>query len=215
MKLSINRIIKYLILSDLIFYTGWGLINPIFAIFIVEKIQGGDLIVVGTATSIYWITMSLVRIPLGMLLDKRRGEKDDYAFTVFGLLLASLIPFGYLYITLPWHLYVLQAIYAFSMATSLAGWSAIFTRKIDRGREATEWSLSATGYSLGTGIAGVVGGYMVDQFGFNPVFMAVGILGLVGVILLLFIRRDIMAIPRHARKKRRNTSASKRYLIKK
>jgi len=191
MKLSINRIIKYLILSDLIFYAGWGLINPIFAIFIVEKIQGGDLIVIGTATSIYWITMSLVRIPLGMFLDKRRGEKDDYAFTVLGLLLAALIPFGYLYITLPWHLYVLQVIYACSMAMSLAGWSAIFTRNIDKGHEATEWSLSATGYSLGTGVAGIIGGYTVEKFGFNPTFIGVGILGLIGVILLLVIKQDV------------------------
>lgn len=195
MKLSINRVIKYLILSDLIFYAGWGLINPVFAIFIVEKIQGGTPLVVGIATSIYWITMSLARIPFGIILDKRRGEKDDYFFTVIGLLIAALIPFGYLYITLPWQLYSLQAIYALGMTVSLSGWSAIFTRKIDKGHEATEWSLSATGYSLGTGIAGVIGGYTIERFGFNPVFIAVGILGLIGVILLLMIRRDITKEP--------------------
>ena len=78
---------------------------------------------------------------------------------------------------------------------SLSGWSAIFTRKIDKGHEATEWSLSATGYSLGTGIAGVVGGYAIEKFGFNPVFIAVGILGLMGVTLLLSVHKDVTKEP--------------------
>ena len=196
MQLFVNRVIKYLILSDLIFYMGWGLLTPVFAIFIIEKINGGTPLVVGIATSIYWIVISVLRIPFGIFLDKRAGERDDYAFMVSGLLLGAIIPFGYLYSTWPWQLYFLQAVYALGMAMSLAGWSAIFTRKIDKGREATEWSLSATGYSLGTGIAGVVGGYTVGRFGFEPVFMAVGILGIVGVLLLLVVRQDILKTPR-------------------
>lgn len=191
MKLSINRIIKYLILSDLVFYAGWGLINPVFAIFIVEKIQGGTPLVVGIAASIYWIVASLLRIPLGMFLDTRKGEHDDYAFTVWGLLIASIIPIGYIYITLPWQLYLLQAIYAIGMSMSLSGWAAIFTRNIDKGHEATEWGLNATAYSLGAGVAGIVGGYTVTQFGFEPVFIAVGILGMIGALLLLVIKKDV------------------------
>lgn len=195
MKLTVNRVIKYLILSDLIFYAGWGLINPVFAIFIVERIQGGNPVVVGIAAAVYWILISVFRIPCGLILDKRRGEKDDYFFMVVGLLIAAVVPFGYLYITMPWQLYALQAVYALGMTMSLTGWSAIFTRKIDKGREATAWSLSATGYSLGTGVAGIVGGYAIERFGFDPVFIAVGILGLVGVILLLFVRKAVTREP--------------------
>ena len=198
LQLNINRIIRYLIWSDVVFYAGWGLITPIFAIFIIEKIHGGDFIVVGIATSIYWILMSILRVPFGLFLDTKKGERDDYAFMVTGLLIASTVPFGYIYATAPWHLYVLQAIYALGMAMSLAGWSAIFTRNIDKGHESTEWGLSATGYSIGTGIAGVVGGYAVETFGFNPVFIGVGILGLLGTLLLLGIRQDVLKQPRTA-----------------
>jgi len=192
MRIKMNRVVRYLILSDLVFYAGWGLITPIFAIFIIEKIHGGDPIVVGLATSIYWILMSILRIPFGVFLDTKKGEKDDYAFTVTGLLIASLVPFGYLYATYPWHLYILQTIYGTGMAMSLAGWSAIFTRNIDKGHESTEWGLSATSYSIGTGAAGIIGGYAVEKFGFNPVFIGVGILGLLGAILLFGIKRDLV-----------------------
>ncbi len=186
-KLKLNKIIKYLILSDLIFYTGWGLITPIFAIFIIGNIQGGTILVAGIASSIYWILKSGLRVPIGIFLDNHRGEKDDYFFLVVGLLIAALIPFGYIFSKLPWHIYVLQTVYAVGMAMSLSGWSAIFTRHIDKGKEATEWGLDATSYGIGIGVSAAIGGWAVTQFGFNPVFIAVGVMGLIGVALIFFL----------------------------
>jgi len=194
MNLKINNIVKYLVLSDLIFFAGWGLITPIFAIFIVNNIQGGTILVAGIAASIYWILTSILRIPFGIFLDNHKGEKDDYFFLVIGLFIASLIPFGYIFSKLPWHIYVLQAIYAIGLAMSFSGWSAIFTRHIDKGKEATEWGLDATSVGLGTGISAAIGGWAVTQFGFNPVFIVVGILGLIGVALLLGIRNNIKGV---------------------
>jgi len=194
MKLKINNVVKYLVLSDLIFFAGWGLITPIFAIFIVNSIQGGSILVVGIASSIYWILTSILRIPFGIFLDNHKGEKDDYFFLVAGLFIASLIPFGYIFSKLPWHIYILQAIYGIGLAMSFSGWSAIFTRHIDKGKEATEWGLDATSVGIGTGISAVIGGWAVTQFGFNPVFIVVGILGLIGVALLLGIRNNIKGV---------------------
>ncbi len=191
MKFKLNKIIKYLIFSDLIFYSGWGLVTPIFAIFIVNNIQEGSVLVVGMASAIFWILKSILRIPFGIFLDSHKGEKDDYFFTVFGLFIASLIPFGYIFSKFPWHIYILQAIYAIGMSMSLSGWSAIFTRHIDKGKESTEWGISATAYGIGAGIAAAVGGLAVSKFGFNPVFIVVGIMGLIGVALLLFIKNQI------------------------
>ncbi|MCK4552779.1 MFS transporter [Candidatus Pacearchaeota archaeon] len=194
MNLKINKIVKYLILSDLVFFSGWGLITPIFAIFIMDNIQGGTIIVAGIASSIYWILKSVLRVPIGMFLDNHKGDKDDYFFLVIGLLIAALVPFGYIFSKLPWHIYVLQTIYAIGMGMSLSGWAAIFTRHIDKGKEATEWGLDATAYGIGMGITAAIGGLAVTQFGFNSVFVAVGVMGLIGVALLLCIRNKIKGV---------------------
>lgn len=194
MKFKINRVVKYLILSDLVFWSGWGLFNPVFAIFIVEKIQGGTAFVVGAAVAIYWITKSLLRTPVGVFLDSLSGEKDDYLFLTFGLFIVALIPFGYYFSTLPSHIYLLQAIHGVAMAVSLSGWQAIFTRHIDKGKEATEWGISATSFGLGVGISGLIGGWAVTQFGFEPVLILVGIVGLAGVAVLLGLRNEIKGV---------------------
>jgi len=195
--IKINRIVKYLVLSDLAFWTGWGLITPVFAIFIVERIDGGSAFVAGMASAIYWILKSFLRVPIGMFLDTCPGEQDDYLFLVIGLFIAALVPFGFIFATLPFHIYLLQALYGMSMAMSLSGWSAIFTRHIDKGREATEWGIDATLIGFGVGISGAIGGWAVTRFGFEPVFIGVGILGLLGAILLLGFRNDIKGVFGH------------------
>ena len=190
----VNKIIKYLILSDLVFWLGWGLFNPIFAIFILDKIQGGNAFIVGMATASYWISKSILRVPFGVVLDKYLGEKDDYLFAVLGLFIVALIPFGYYFSFLPWHIYLLQIIHGFGMAMTIAGWSAIFTRHIDKGKESTEWGLDHTAIGLGFGMSGIIGGWAVTRFGFEPILILVGIFGLAGVAILLFLRNEIKGV---------------------
>ncbi|MFZ5559687.1 MAG: MFS transporter [Patescibacteria group bacterium] len=190
-KFSINKIVRTLISADLIFLSAFGLITPIFAVFITEQIKGGNIEVVGFAAAVYWIIKSLLQIPIGNFLDKRKGEKDDLYFLVFGYLIVGLVPFGYLSSFLPWHIYVLEGIYAIGMAMAIPSWCAIFTRHIDKGKEGFEWSLESTAFSFGTGVTGALGGILVSKFGFDVVFVIVGIFALIGALLPLFIYKDI------------------------
>lgn len=191
---KINKIVKYLILADIAFWTGWGLVTPVFSIFIVEKIQGGTVLVVGIATAIYWSFRSLAVLPSGKILDKYVGEKDDYLFLVLGNLITSLVIFGYIFATYPWHIYMLQCFYGFGIAISLVGWKAIFSRNIDKGKEASEWALDDTLLSFGTALAGIVSGLLVTNLGYTATFTLAGILGLMSVLVLLRLRKDIEGV---------------------
>jgi hypothetical protein len=190
-KIQPNKVIRYLIFSDFVFWSGWGLISPIFAVFVVGKVQGGSLAVVGLASGIYWVLKSLLRIPIGIFLDSRKGEEDDFWFLFFGLILSSLVPFGYLMAKYPFHIYLLQSLQAIAMAMTFSGWTAIFTRHIDPGKEATEWGLDATFVGLGIGISGILGGLIASAFGFQAVFVLVGIFGLFSAFSLLGILKLI------------------------
>lgn len=190
-KLSFNKVVKYLVLSDLAFWAGWGFFNPLLAIFIVDKIQGGNAMVVGIAAAVFWIADSLFRVPVGIILDSNPKERDDYFALVAGLFTCSLVPFGYLFASLPWHVYLLQGLHGFGLAMSLAGWTAIFTRHIDKGKESTGWGLDATVIGLGAGITGAAGGWLVTRFGFDLVLVMVGIFSLVGTILLLGAKKYV------------------------
>ncbi len=189
---SINKVVKVLILSDIVLLTGLGFVSPIFAIFIANNIQGGDVRVVGFAASVYWIILAIVLIPFGKYLDRKCGEKDDLYFIVIGNILAAFAIFGYIFSEFPWHIYFLQAVYAIGMGMNIPGYTAIFTRHIDKGKEAFSWSTRAAFVGIGAGIAGSLGGLIAYRFGFEILFLGIGILLLLSAILPLLIKRELM-----------------------
>lgn len=192
--LKVNKIVKFLILSDIAFWTGWGLLTPVFAIFVLNRIEGGSALVVGMASAALLLVKSILRIPVGKFLDSRASEKDDYLVMVIGLFVASLVPFGFISSRLPWHIYLLEAIHGAGLALAFAGWMAIFSRHIDKGKESTEWGFSETTLGIGMGLAGAVGGFLVTQFGFDLVFCIVGGLGVLGALILLGLKNEIKGV---------------------
>ena len=192
---SINKVIKVMIASDVALLTGFGFIVPIFAIFIAQKIIVGDMgeaaMVAGFAAAIYFGVRSLFMIPFGKYLDKNHGEKDDLYFVIIGNILAAGAVFGYIFSSLPWHIYALGGLYSLGMAMNIPGWTAIFTRHIDKGKEAFEWATRATIIGIGTGISGALGGIIANVFGFNVLFIGVGVFVLISAFLPFLIYKDI------------------------
>ncbi len=188
---KINKIIKTLISSDFLLQSGWGLIGPIFAIFLTKQIQGGNLQTVGTVAAVYWVSKSIVQPFIARSMDKNHGEKDDFIYLIIGMYVANLIPLGYIFCSQPWHIYSLEFIRGIAMACVVPAWAAIFTRHIDKGKEAFSWSMESTGLGLAAGISGAVGAWLASLFGFRIVFILVSLFGLLSSSTLLLIRHSI------------------------
>lgn len=197
----INKIIKTLIVSDFFLNLGWGFLSPIFAIFILEKVTHGSPIeaatVAGLSALFYWIPKSLLQIPIGIYLDKNPGEKDDFWFMFIGILLIAFVPIGYIFSTAPWHIYLLQVIYAVGMAMALPSWMAIFTRHVDKGKEAFEWGLESSGIGTGAGIAGGLSGVLVALIGFKALFIFVSGFTVLAALLYLLIKNHVSSRDGH------------------
>lgn len=188
---NINKVIKILIASDFLLQAGWGLSGPIFAIFLTKQIQGGTIEMVGFIAATYWITKSIIQPFLASYLDRNHGEKDDFRFLVIGMFIANLVPLGYIFSTQPWHIFTLEIIRAIAMACVVPTWAGIFTRHIDKGREAFSWSMESTGIGFAAGAAGAFGGIIASVLGFQAVFVLVSMFGIMSSLSLLLIRKNI------------------------
>jgi MFS family permease len=192
---SINKIIKVLTCSDVLLLTGFGFIAPIFAIFIDQRITLGNPTeaakIAGFAMAIYWGVKSIIQIPIGNYLDKNHGERDDIIFVILGNILTALAVFMYIFSYLPWHIYLIQVFYSIGMAMNIPAWTAIFTRHIDRGKEAFEWAARSTVIGIGAGISGALGGLFVSRFGFNLLFVVVSLFIFLSSLLLFIILWEI------------------------
>lgn len=183
-KLDVNKIVKFLILSDLTFLAGWGLLDPLFAVFVTRNIPGATIMTVGIMAGIYWTVKSTLQIPISLFLDKNDGEKDDFYALIVGGLLASLTMFSFMAATQVWHLYLIQAFKAIAFALYVPAWTAILSRHLDKNKVAFEWALASTSAGFAIGITGLVSGWLAS-FGFDLIFLIGGFLGLSSAILLI------------------------------
>ena len=188
---NINPVVRFLTISDIMILSGFGLISPIFAVFIVDIIKGGTLEVVGIASAVYLLTRSLIQIPAATMIDKIKGEKDDYWALQIGSLVFSFVPLFYLFISTPMELYFVQFFYGLASAFTYPAWLAIFTRHIDREHEGVEWGVYQTLVDLGGAASASVGGFLAYQFGFNLLFVLVSLISFVGSFFLIGIYRKM------------------------
>ena len=188
-----NRVVQILTASDIVMLSGFGLANPIFAVFVTKQINGGDVFVAGLAGSIFAFFSGLAAIPIASIIDAKKGEKDDFFVMLAGSLMLSISQFMYIFINQPWQLYLIQVFSGIGVALAGTCWSAIFSRHLDKDNIALEWSFYNTTVSLGTAAAAAVGGAVAEVFGFTYLFAVSGTMVLIGSLFLLFIAQKFKA----------------------
>jgi len=52
-----------------------------------------DVLLAGLASTVYLITKSIFQIPVARVIDKKKGERDDFWFMIVGSLLITLSAF--------------------------------------------------------------------------------------------------------------------------
>jgi MFS family permease len=186
-----NQIIKVLIVSDLVMVSSYGLIAPIFAVFVVNSVSGGSLAVAGAASAVFLVAKSLFQVPFAILLDRKKGEKDDFWAMLAGSVAFSLMPLFYLVIDNAMQLFAVQFFYGLSAAVTVPAWNAIWIRHIDRGHEAFESSMYFALVGVGSALTASLGGVIAEKFGFSPLFLIVSISSLVGSLFLVMVYRKI------------------------
>jgi len=188
---KVNKVIKYMVLSDLLLFVGWGFISPIFSIFVLEKIEGATLLTVGISSAVYWVARAIVQPFIAQRLDKRKGEKDDYFVLLASLVCTGLAAFWIATIRQEGVLYIAQLFHGASLGVYSVAWPAIFTRHIDKEKVAFDWSLDRGSIGLAVAAASIIGAQTADVLGFEMVFILAGIGSIASAFILLVIPKLI------------------------
>lgn len=189
--MKVNNLIRILTFSDVLIVSGWGLVNPIFAVFLTQQIEGGSMELIGLSTAVYLILRSSLQIPFSRFIDRHKGEIDDFLVMFIGSLLCSLCPFLFILATKPVHILLIQALLGVGGSMASPGWLAIFTRHIDQHREAEEWGLYNAMVGLSGALTGALGGFMTEKFGFRFMYFVVGVICTFGCAFLFFVYQDL------------------------
>jgi len=189
--LKTYKLIRNLIFTNFIFWAGWSLVNPIFSVFVVQKIEGGNVAIAGLAFAIFSITFSIFRFLVASFLDSKKGQEDEFWSLFYGLLFLSFCSFLYLFVRYPLHLFFLQFLQGIAMAMYYGGYYGIYLRSLPKEKEGTAYSLDISLVNLIGGLAILFGGTIAFAFGFKIIFILVGIFTLFSAIFSLRILKEI------------------------
>ena len=182
-----NRTMKLLLLSDIFVLTGFGLIQPILAIYINDgSIAGGNMLTAGIASSLFLLTKSLVQLPFGHYVD-RQASKERWL--ILGTLLMAAVPMIYLSAESIFHVYLAETVYGLGSGLAYPTWLGLWSVNLDRGKESFQWSIYHTTTGVGTAATGAGGAAMASQVGFSATFLLAGLLCIVGCLVLFVLER--------------------------
>ncbi len=184
-----NRTILILLVSDVLFFTGFGFIDPILAIFINDNLVGGSIFSAGLASAIFLVTKSLVQLPFSRYVD---SHDNTIRFLLLGAFFVTATPFIYIFTDHVTWIYVAQFVYGVGSGLMFPTWLRLWTTHLDKHHESYEWSLYSTSVGVGTALSATIGATLAEFLGFEATFLIVGIFSLLGSLVLFGLERKRM-----------------------
>lgn len=184
-----NRVIKLLLISDVFTITGFGFLEPIFAIFIKEDLIGGSVFAVGLASSLFFITKSIIQVPFSKHVDSH-DDADDLRWLIIGAFLIAVTPFIYFFVRHVYFIYAAQVVYGIGAGLAYPAWLGLWSTHLDKKRESFEWSLYSAMVGVGVAITAFIGGAIGQYIGFQYVFIMTGVMAVIGCLILIDLLKN-------------------------
>lgn len=183
-----NPVVKAFIISESFLWSAYNFVVPIFAIFVVNNIQGGNVQIAASAFSVYLIVRVIVELVICRYLSGT-SEKKRFQVTIIGMVFLSLSYLGFALSHTVAPLFIFYGITGLGLGIASPAKNSIFTTHLDKNKEPTEWGIYDAVTFLGMAVAAALGGFIANQYGFPPLFFLASIVNLIGIIpYLLYIR---------------------------
>ncbi len=174
-----NRALVVLPLSLFTAMVGLGIIAPLMPIY--ARSLGATGIWLGVILAGFSLS-KVIFMPLIGRLSDRRGRK---IFLCLGLLMYALISLGYLGAGGLYQLVGMRILHGFSSAMVIPIGMAYIGEISPEGKEGSYLGIFNLSLFLGWGSGPLLGGFLVDSFGFASAFYALGCLSALALVLIM------------------------------
>lgn len=186
---QINPLVKSFIISEAFLWSAWNFITPIFAIFVANKVSGGNVSIAASAYSVFLIARIIFELISSKYFAKSSDNKK-LKVTVVGisLLSVSYLGFAFTKTVFPVFLFYIFAGAGFGISAPLK--NALFSTHLDKDKESVEWSMHDTVVFIGMALSTALGGFIASIYGFTFLFILAAIVNLLSSFpYILFVRK--------------------------
>jgi MFS family permease len=165
-----NKKERNLLVSGNMWYFGEGMLGPLFAVF--SERVGGDILDISIAWAVYLIISGMFAVLVGWLSDK---SKYMAHIMILGFFLNAIFTFSYLLVDSQVKLLFVQAGLGIANALATPTWNSLYAKHQNPKRKGLIWGLADGGADMVTGIAIIIGGFIVTNYSFELLFITMGI----------------------------------------
>lgn len=187
--ISSNRALRVLLLSNSLILISLGMLVPIYALF-VERVGGGALTAGLTAGAI-GLTSAVSALISGRLVDRVDPHKTRIVLAG-GWATIGCALLLYLLVDSITTLFIAQIILGFVKTISAPAIDTLYARHLDKSTTGQEYGIWEANFFLTAGIGAVLGGVIVNTFGFDGVFIAMAGLAFTAAVYVMTVPKNIL-----------------------
>lgn len=192
---GLNPAVRAFITSEVLFWSAWNTIIPIFSVLVVREIPG-----ISVEHAAYAFTSYLLsRMVIELLVSLRINHFSNAQRAILDMIGMFIISLAYLGLVISPQF---GSVYAFfltagvGMGIAAPAKNSLFSRSLEPGTESAVWGIYDVVILLGMAVATSVGGLIASNWGLQSLLLIACAVNILGVLPYLFFIR-------HWRKNRR------------
>lgn len=186
--ISSNQALRALLISNSLVLISLGMLVPVYALFVTQV--GGGALSAGLTAGALGLTSAVSALISGKWIDNR-PPSHTRNIMAFGWAAIGLVLLFYLFVdTLPM-LFLAQILFGFVKTISAPAFDTLYARHLDRKSTGQEYGMWEASFFLTAAIGAVLGGVIVNWFGFNGVFIVMAALAFIAAAYIARLPRHI------------------------
>ena len=186
---KVNSIVEAFIVSETFLWSAWNFVTPIFAIFVINSIKGGNIQIAASAFSVCLIARVVLEIISGKYLGNK-SDKHKLFLAILGMILMSAAYIGFAFSHSIISLFLFYILIGIGFGIASPAKYSLFTEHIDKGKETMEWSLYDAIILIGIASATALGGFIASLYGFTFLFILASVVNILGIVPYLLYRHE-------------------------
>lgn len=185
--LATNSALRTILLTQGMVLLSTAMIGPIYAL-LVEDV-GGSLFDAGVVIAVFAFFAGITVLIAGRYLD---NIKNVELIVALGAIIIGIGFLGYIFVSNLAGLIIVEIILGIGEAIYAPSFDTLYTKHLDMTRIGSEWSLWESLEYFTTAVGAIIGGVLVSSFGFNVLFLIMGIFCIGSALYVYLLPRNYL-----------------------
>lgn len=170
-NIKLNRSLRILVMANTILVFVFGLFVPFYAIFIEN--MGGSVATAGFTWGLFMIVAGILTL-LFSRWELRMKEQE--LLLAIGYIIRGAAFLSYAFMASMSQLVVTQVLWAVGMALGAPAFDSLYASHTDKDDSIQQWGSWEGIAAISSGSAALIGGVLIQEFGFSAVFLSMAII---------------------------------------